>query len=269
MAKVFLFQEGDMLAPAWTEAQLQAAGLWPINIYSSSDSEIWGGTGSFGSQIDILIGGYGLLGPNPRVNDFAGYAFGSPYISIKDFDVAGASFTSSNFLPGLLVGNDEISGSPGNDTLVGFRGWDYIWGNTGDDIIYAGNGRDRLWGSSGSDILSGDFGLNTYEWEKDGYIDTIIIKSDQLSYNWLYGKAGNNPNGEKADKIIALDSYDKIFVSGAATSSLSFRYTDHASALGETLSGVGIYADGFLEAVYIGGDLSVAQIQSMTRGLTG
>ena len=76
-----------------------------------------------------------------------------------------------------------------------------------------------------------------------------------------YGKSGNSPNGEKADFIEGLDAIDEIKIIGAATSDLTFAQTTHRGA-----TGVGIYAQGTLEAVYTGTNLSVSQIQSMTTG---
>ena len=92
-------------------------------------------------------------------------------------------------------------------------------------------------------------------------------KSDQWAENWLYGSAGNSPNGEKADKIEMLDEFDQIYVQGVETSQLSYGFVDHNSNLGETLSGIGIYASGVLEAVYVGNNLSIGQLDSMTQGI--
>ena len=155
-----------------------------------------------------------------------------------------------------------LSGGTGNDQIWGKAGWDLLDGGAGNDLIRAGNGRDIITGGSGADELHGDFGWNTFKSEKDGFSDLIAIKSDQYVSNWLYGKAGNNPNGEKADIIEGLDSTDKIKVIGVSTSDLSFR----AGAIAHGVSGIGIYARGALEGLYTGGDLSVAQITAMTTG---
>ena len=163
-------------------------------------------------------------------------------------------------------GPDTISGGGGNDDLVGYRGADRISGEAGNDVIRAGNGRDVLSGGDGWDTLYGGFGLNTFEDAMDGWNDTIFVKSDQWAENWLYGSAGNSPNGEKADKIELLDEYDQICIQGVETSQLSYGFVDHNSNLGETLSGIGIYASGVLEAVYVGGNLSMAQLGVMTYG---
>ena len=154
-----------------------------------------------------------------------------------------------------------INGSANNDQLWCMAGWDVITGGFGNDLIRAGNGRDLITGGEGSDELWGDFGWNTFTSEKDGSADLIVIKSDNNLVNWLYGTAGNNQNGEKADIIEGLDIQDQIKIVGASSKDLSFRY---ASAHGAY--GIGIYAGSALEAVYTGGDLNISQIQTMTSG---
>jgi len=161
---------------------------------------------------------------------------------------------------------DQIIGLGGDDNLQGMRGSDTMLGGRGDDIVRGGNGRDVLSGGAGSDAIYGGFGLNTFDDEKDGSVDKIYFKSDQFASNYLYGKAGNNPSGGKTDMIKRLDSFDEIYIQGAATSQLSFSSVNHTNRLG-SLDGIGIYVSGFLEAVYTGGDLSAAQLRSMTVGV--
>ena len=154
-----------------------------------------------------------------------------------------------------------LNGAGGKDQIQAKAGWDLIDGGDNDDFIRAGNGRDIISGGLGADQLWGDFGWNTYKSEKDGFRDLIAIKSDQNLVNWLYGKAGNNSSGQKADIIEGLDANDVIKIIGASTGSLRFGNT---SAHG--ISGIGIFAGDSLEALYTGGDLSVDQIRAMTSG---
>ena len=160
------------------------------------------------------------------------------------------------------VAGSVIAGGKGNDDIKGYAGWDIIDGGAGDDLIHGGNGRDILAGGTGRDELHGDFGWNTYRSEKDGVSDLIAIKSDQFLVNWLYGKAGNSPNGEKSDIIESLDPIDKIKIIGVDTSEITFA----ANVITKGVTGIGIYGKGILEALYTGGDLSVAQITQMTSG---
>ena len=168
---------------------------------------------------------------------------------------------------GLNAYKDTLSGGSGNDFLAGNRGGDSLVGGSGNDELRAGNGRDIITGGTGGDTMYGGFGLNTFEDEDDGEIDQLFFKSDQHAYNWIYDKDGNSPNGEKADKIMELDPFDEIFVQGVETKELDFGNVVHYSNLGETLEGIGIYASGALEAVYVGDDLSLGQIESMTQGI--
>lgn len=273
MASVYLFEPTNIEAPQWSVEQIERI-YGPINLYSFNSFEFWAGTGEFGEGIDFRYDGYGLLqGTNLGwLTGIAGYAGGNPAFSIDEFSVPISDI--ANFTPGLPLnqlgifnGSDYMSGSYGNDVLTGYRGADEIWGNSGDDLIKAGNGRDTIWGDDGSDVLYGGFGRNTFLWEDDDDFDQIFIKSDQFAYNYLYESAGNSPNGEKADIIKGLDEIDRIFVQGVATEQLSFGSVNHTFGDGQSVSGVGIFAQGVLEAVYTGGDLTAGQLQNMTSGL--
>ncbi len=175
--------------------------------------------------------------------------------------------SSDNSLIGSPSTHDFLVAYDGNDFLRGKLGKDKLFGGAGNDVLKAGNGRDVLTGGEGSDSLYGGFGLNTFAESLDGEIDSLYIKSDQWANNWFYDKAGNSPNGEKADKIEILDAIDKIYIQGVETGTLSFQNVSHSSNLGETLDGIGIFASGYLEAVYVGGNLSIAQLNSMTQGI--
>ena len=174
---------------------------------------------------------------------------------------------NGNTVIGSTAKHDFLVGYGGNDYMQGNRGRDSLFGGSGNDELRAGNGRDVINGGDGMDDLYGGFGLNTFEEALDGEVDSLFFKSDQHAYNWIYDKDGNSPNGEKADKIMELDPFDEIFVQGVETEELSFGNVVHYSNLGETLDGIGIYATGTLEAVYVGDDLSLGQIEAMTQGI--
>ena len=118
-------------------------------------------------------------------------------------------------------GDDYFEGGGGDDTLIGFRGFDVLEGDEGDDVLRAGNGRDFLAGGLGSDVIYGGFGRNTYAGMRDGSIDHIFFKSDQWAENWLYGSAGNNHDGEKADILQDLDAYDRVFLQGVSDETIT------------------------------------------------
>ena len=157
---------------------------------------------------------------------------------------------------------DILKGNSVANIMRGQNGNDFIDAGGGNDLIRAGNGRDIITGGSGADELHGDFGWNTYRDERDRSPDLIVIKSDHFLVNWLYGQAGNNPNGEKADIIEGLDPIDRIRIKGVTAEEITFA----SGVSNEGVTGIGIYGKGALEAVYIGDDLSVAQLTNMTSG---
>ena len=161
----------------------------------------------------------------------------------------------------VVLAGSVLSGSDQLDTVQGLAGWDLIDANGGDDKVRAGNGRDIINGGAGRDQLWGDFGWNTYNGNRDGAEDLLVIKSDQHLENWWYGKSGNSPNGEKADVIEDLDPFDRVRILGVTTDKISV-----AQASAHGLNGLGIFADGVLEAVYTGGDRSVEQLLAQVDG---
>ena len=159
------------------------------------------------------------------------------------------------------IASSIVEGSDQGETLRGLTSWDILDVKGGDDLVHGGNGRDIIMGGSGEDELHGDFGWNTYTDQRDGFNELISIKSDEFLNNWWYGTDGNSPNGEKADIIEGLDASDEIKILGVSTDRLSC-----ADASAHGVQGVGIFADGILEAVYTGGELSSDQLSSMTTG---
>ncbi len=58
-------------------------------------------------------------------------------------------------------GNDNIDGGAGNDIIYGDAGNDKLQGGTGNDTLYGGAGNDTLVGGDGNDTLYGGAGNNT------------------------------------------------------------------------------------------------------------
>ena len=57
---------------------------------------------------------------------------------------------------------EDISGTPGNDTLSGSFGMDKLLGGAGNDKLIAFDGNDILYGGMGKDYLSGGQGADTF-----------------------------------------------------------------------------------------------------------
>ena len=203
------------------------------------------------SEDDRLLTGFGEFGPATTNTLLLGFDGNDRLYSGSGND-------------GLVggKGDDSIGGGVGRDRLNGGDGDDSVDGGPGDDFIHGGNGSDRIAGGGGSDELHGDLGLNVFSSERDGFRDLVVIASDQFLTDPLLGKAGNSPNGELADIIEGLDRVDDIIIFGALKPDL--RIDSDVTHRGMT--GLGIFARGVLEALYIGGDLSVQDLQAMTSG---
>jgi len=61
------------------------------------------------------------------------------------------------------AGNDELTGTPGDDELSGGLGDDTLIGGAGDDTLVGGAGADALSGSAGVDNLSGETGNDSID----------------------------------------------------------------------------------------------------------
>ena len=161
--------------------------------------------------------------------------------------------------------DDRIRGLAGADQLRGLAGADDLFGDDGDDIIGGGDGDDALDGGLGRDALIGGFGSNLFRDCADGSRDRIRIRSDQWVVNPLLGSAGNNGDGQRADLIEELDRRDRVVIVGVRTRRLRFERV--ATTLqGVAYEGIGIYAKGALEAIYLGDDLNRRQLQQITSG---
>ena len=102
---------------------------------------------------------------------------------------------------------------------------------------------------------------------RDGSIDHIFFKSDQWAENWLYGSAGNNQQGEKADVLQDLDSYDRVFLQGVSDEMIDVSPVIHEFGDEQVVESIGIFAAGYLEAIYTGNELSKFEIMSLTSGI--
>ncbi|NQZ62431.1 calcium-binding protein [Crocosphaera sp.] len=91
--------------------------------------------------------------------------------------------TSKNdFISGLdgdddifaLGGNDLVRGGDGNDYISGGDGNDLLYGDGGDDTISGGNGNDTFYGSEGDDIFEGEAGKDTVNYSSLGQSITLL-----------------------------------------------------------------------------------------------
>jgi Ca2+-binding RTX toxin-like protein len=119
---------------------------------------------------------------------------------------AGRTITGTGGNDQLLGGifADHISGLDGADQLTGNSGSDVVDGAAGDDTLDGGLGNDTLYGGDGTDRLGGNIGN---DWAYGGAGDDEF--GDVFGNNRLYGEDGNDS--------FRLGSNGAIFWSGADT----------------------------------------------------
>ena len=65
-------------------------------------------------------------------------------------------------LTNVVTGSGTISGTGGNDLILGSAGIDSIAGSGGNDCILGGGGADAIRGNGGSDVCIGGAGVDTF-----------------------------------------------------------------------------------------------------------
>jgi Ca2+-binding RTX toxin-like protein len=65
-------------------------------------------------------------------------------------------------LTNLITGTGSLSGTEGNDLILGGPGSDSIDGLGGNDCILGGGGDDQITGGDGNDVCIGGLGANTF-----------------------------------------------------------------------------------------------------------
>ena len=141
------------------------------------------------------------------------------------------------------AGDDDLRGPKGNDRLEGQTGNDLLIGGKGNDQLIAGAGDDILDGGKGNDVLDGGSGRNLFLAAKDRSRDQLLI--------------GTGEGAAMADQVVSLDRKDQITLLGVSSGAISVAPTE---------GGLGIFANGSLEVVYLGGNLSIDQLSGLTRG---
>lgn len=107
-----------------------------------------------------------------------------------------ANFTADNFdgnpqaplLPGLTItgtsGDDQLIGTPRSDTIHGLGGNDYIvGGGKGADHIYGDAGNDEIYGGSGNDVIDGGAGADTIDGGAGADVITGGLGNDTIIYH--------------------------------------------------------------------------------------
>ena len=138
-------------------------------------------------------------------------------------------------------GNLYIAASTVIEEAITGAGDDILIGNADDNTLNGGAGSDQLWGLEGANTLkSGDL---------DGYADE------------LYVHAGNSQ--QKRDLLIQVDATDRIYIDGIKDDELTFK-SNIDDPTGSNYVGIGIYANGVLEALVVDSALTESQISDIT-----
>jgi Ca2+-binding RTX toxin-like protein len=66
------------------------------------------------------------------------------------------------FLTNIVSGSGELTGTPGNDLIIGGAGADLIDGLGGNDCILGGGGVDTITGNEGNDVCLGGSGTDVF-----------------------------------------------------------------------------------------------------------
>jgi Ca2+-binding RTX toxin-like protein len=111
------------------------------------------------------------------------------------------------------AGNDSLVGGPGDDTLDGGAGDDTLVGAGGDDSLIGGSGRDRVDGRQGNDWLEGGPGADTFAFTwGPGVADADTIVGFVSATDKIVLSGTDHPNaGSTGD----FEAGDDRFISGA------------------------------------------------------
>ena len=143
---------------------------------SATSSALWKvtGSGSTAAAANDFVGG---TLPGGTVSFAAGQTSATITVNVagdtviegdEGFTVTLSSPTGATITQASATGliqNDEynvVTGTSGNDTLVGTSGGDMLYGLAGNDTIDGGAGGDRLFGGGGKDLLTGGTGADRF-----------------------------------------------------------------------------------------------------------
>lgn len=127
-------------------------------------------------------------------------------------------------------GDDDLTGSLGDDGLIGGAGDDILRGDKGSDALDGGAGHDKLFGGDGDDLLEGRVGFNVVDGGEG--TDTVVVSSGPSSTWYLSDNSKNFlvANGETTEiaNIETVRFGDGLTLSASAAAS-SLKTFDGAS----------------------------------------
>ncbi|MGH8661837.1 MAG: putative Ig domain-containing protein, partial [Burkholderiales bacterium] len=105
-------------------------------------------------------------------------------------------------------GQDILVGGPGADTISGLAGADQLYGNEGSDALDGNDGPDELYGSTGNDTLYGGFGADLMLGDEGA--DTLY---GEVGADTMWGGFGDDfmDGGDGNDTLRAEDGQDVLY----------------------------------------------------------
>jgi len=101
------------------------------------------------------------LGGDVLREAFSGGDFGRavrPVLGVEEFNVQPRGCTITG-----TAGDDRLVGTSGDDVICALGGKDRVLAGGGDDVVFGDDGDDRLEGGAGADTLYGDDGVDRLE----------------------------------------------------------------------------------------------------------
>ena len=163
---------------------------------------------------------------------------------------------------GAGIGNDEIYGGLGNDTLSGWDGRDKLYGGLGADTLNGGGRNDVLKGGYGADVLNGGVGNDRLV----GGAGKDTLSGGGGADVFVFINASDSRNNEKADVITDFETdVDHLDLSaiGGLTFIGSDTFSGTSAEVRTTISGTDT-----LVWVDVNGD-GVADMNVVLEGVTG
>ncbi len=119
--------------------------------------------------IQVKLFGFSLL-VLILISAFTAFSAGID-VSTSALGARSASVTANSLKPGacagfnlsnIVRGAGAVTGTPGNDLILGSSGPDSIDGLGGDDCILGGGGDDIIDGNDGTDVCLGGYGTDSF-----------------------------------------------------------------------------------------------------------
>ena len=132
-------------------------------------------------------------------------------------------------------GADGITGSDGDDAVIGLAGNDVIGARDGDDLVFAGAGDDLVYGENGFDTLDGGAGNDVLF--GTGGNDTVLGGAGD---DTLFGDDGNGTgrndlgadrlDGGAGDDVLHVGDGNDTLTGGAGQDAFRFKFSNPQSA---------------------------------------